>query len=176
MEPTTSFNRNVIGASSSATERSAWSRSFQPQHHRGENRQQREYSISFNGGDGIRVLSASQPHRGQFHYANSSSASVLGSAHAATTPATPMTARTIFKISAPHLRRQPRLPRRHVNSAANADFSLQFFANTACDSSGFGEGELYLGSLPVTTDGSGNAAFTSCSRPSRRTAYIPHGH
>jgi CSLREA domain-containing protein len=47
-----------------------------------------------------------------------------------------------------------------INSTANTDFSLEFFANTACDPSGFGEGELLFGRTDVVTDGSGDASFT----------------
>jgi len=46
-----------------------------------------------------------------------------------------------------------------LNSAANTTFILQFFASAACDASGFGEGESFLGSFSVTTNGSGNASF-----------------
>ncbi|MBZ0295783.1 MAG: right-handed parallel beta-helix repeat-containing protein, partial [Anaerolineae bacterium] len=44
-----------------------------------------------------------------------------------------------------------------LNSAANTQFRIEFFANNACDASGYGEGETYLGFAEVTTDGSGNA-------------------
>ena len=47
-----------------------------------------------------------------------------------------------------------------LNSAANSDFLLQFFANSACDDGGSGQGEVFLGSLPVSTDASGAASFT----------------
>jgi uncharacterized repeat protein (TIGR01451 family) len=46
-----------------------------------------------------------------------------------------------------------------LNSAANATFALDFYANSALESSGHGEGQYYLGSTNVTTDGSGNATF-----------------
>lgn len=46
-----------------------------------------------------------------------------------------------------------------LNSAANASFQVDFFANTTCDSSGTGEGETWLGATEVTTDPSGNASF-----------------
>jgi len=46
-----------------------------------------------------------------------------------------------------------------LNSTANTAFRLEFFSNTACDPSGNGEGESFLGSTNVTTDGSGNASF-----------------
>ncbi len=47
-----------------------------------------------------------------------------------------------------------------LNSTANTAFTIQFFSNSACDGSGNGEGQTYLGQLTnVTTDGGGNAAF-----------------
>lgn len=48
-----------------------------------------------------------------------------------------------------------------LNSAANAVFTLQFFSNPACDSSGNGEGQSFLGQTTVTTDAAGNAAFNT---------------
>lgn len=47
-----------------------------------------------------------------------------------------------------------------LNSTANTGFEIQFFANSECDPSGLGEGEDYVGSAVVTTDGSGNVAFS----------------
>ncbi len=47
-----------------------------------------------------------------------------------------------------------------LNSTPNMQFPLEFFSNTACDSSGYGEGETYLGTTTVTTDASGNASFS----------------
>ncbi len=44
-----------------------------------------------------------------------------------------------------------------LNSIASTQFTIQFFANTACDPSGFGEGRMYLATDTTTTDGSGNA-------------------
>lgn len=44
-------------------------------------------------------------------------------------------------------------------SQANKDFTLEFFSNDSCDSSGYGEGNLFLGSKVVTTDGSGHVDF-----------------
>jgi uncharacterized repeat protein (TIGR01451 family)/CSLREA domain-containing protein len=49
-----------------------------------------------------------------------------------------------------------------LDSTPNTDFHLEFFANSACHSwYGHGEGELFLGSDTVTTDGAGAAAFAS---------------
>lgn len=47
----------------------------------------------------------------------------------------------------------------HFNSVPSKDFTLEFYANQAADSSGFGEGQICLGQAKVTTDASGNAAF-----------------
>ncbi len=46
-----------------------------------------------------------------------------------------------------------------LNSTADTTFRIEFFANTACDPSGFGEGQTFLGFTSVTTDGGGNAGI-----------------
>ncbi|MFL6211960.1 MAG: Calx-beta domain-containing protein [Pyrinomonadaceae bacterium] len=46
------------------------------------------------------------------------------------------------------------------SSAPNATFTLDFYASSACDASGLGEGEIYLGSGAVTTDANGNVNTT----------------
>ncbi len=47
-----------------------------------------------------------------------------------------------------------------MNSLANSIYRMEFFSNAACNPSGFGEGQNFLGSRLVATDASGNAAFT----------------
>ena len=47
-----------------------------------------------------------------------------------------------------------------LNSSANTAFNLEFFANDGCDPSGHGEGEFPLGGTVVTTNASGDAAFS----------------
>jgi len=47
-----------------------------------------------------------------------------------------------------------------LNSLPNTTFRLEFFANPTCDSSGYGEGQTYLGFASVTTDSNGNQSFT----------------
>src|SRR5215472_12887811 len=47
-----------------------------------------------------------------------------------------------------------------LDSAFATQFRVEFFSNQACDPSGFGEGENYLGFTNVTTDGSGKASFS----------------
>jgi CSLREA domain-containing protein len=46
-----------------------------------------------------------------------------------------------------------------LNSTASASFILEFYSNTSCDASGFGQGQSLLGSTSVTTDTFGNANF-----------------
>jgi hypothetical protein len=46
-----------------------------------------------------------------------------------------------------------------LNSAPNTAFLLQFFANPVCNSSGYGEGRIYLGDANAMTDGTCNASF-----------------
>ncbi len=47
-----------------------------------------------------------------------------------------------------------------LNSAPNTPFTVEFFSNSACDSSGHGEGEMFLGATTVTSNGSGNATIS----------------
>jgi len=46
-----------------------------------------------------------------------------------------------------------------LNSRPNATFNLQFFASLACDASGFGEGQTYLGQTTVVTSNDCNTGF-----------------
>jgi hypothetical protein len=46
-----------------------------------------------------------------------------------------------------------------LNSAPNASYRLEFFANDLCDPSGHGQGQTFLGDATVMTDAGGNAAF-----------------
>ncbi len=46
-----------------------------------------------------------------------------------------------------------------LDSAPSSGFELDFYANESCHPSGHGEGQVYLGSLTVTTDAAGTAAF-----------------
>jgi parallel beta-helix repeat protein len=52
-----------------------------------------------------------------------------------------------------------------LNSAANRNFAIDFYRSFTADFSGYGEGQFYVGTVSVTTDGSGNApfAFTNSS-------------
>jgi hypothetical protein len=46
-----------------------------------------------------------------------------------------------------------------LNSTANTDFRVEFYANEACDPSDWGEGERFLFAETVTTNGRGHADF-----------------
>jgi Ca2+-binding RTX toxin-like protein len=46
-----------------------------------------------------------------------------------------------------------------LNSQASTEYRLEFFSNSACDPSGYGEGETFLGSADATTDAGGNLSF-----------------
>ena len=46
------------------------------------------------------------------------------------------------------------------NSTPSTTFTIEFFSNTTADPSGYGQGQTYLTSITVTTDGSGDATFT----------------
>ncbi len=46
-----------------------------------------------------------------------------------------------------------------LNSIANTAYQLEFFSTSACDVSGHGEGERFLGRTSVTTDNTGNVSF-----------------
>jgi hypothetical protein len=48
-----------------------------------------------------------------------------------------------------------------LNSMANATFAIDFYANDLIDPSGYGEGQIFLGTTNVTTDAAGNADFTA---------------
>ncbi|MDQ4120631.1 MAG: carboxypeptidase regulatory-like domain-containing protein [Acidobacteriota bacterium] len=43
-----------------------------------------------------------------------------------------------------------------LNSTPNRQFRIEFFSNSGCSPTGFGEGETFIGSQSVTTDSNGN--------------------
>jgi trimeric autotransporter adhesin len=69
-----------------------------------------------------------------------------------------------------------------LNSGTNQTYIVDFYSDEEIDSSGYGEGQVWLGSTNVTTDGSGDAAFTAVlagEAPSRffsATATDPFGN
>ncbi|HKG23115.1 MAG TPA: HYR domain-containing protein, partial [Blastocatellia bacterium] len=47
-----------------------------------------------------------------------------------------------------------------INSKPNSTYRLDFYTNTACDASGFGEGQRFLGTRDVVTNADGVATFS----------------
>ncbi len=58
-----------------------------------------------------------------------------------------------------------------LNSLPATMFLIQFFSSRACDPSGYGEGQSFLGEASITTDSSGNADF-QVSLPSGSTGQV----
>ncbi len=48
-----------------------------------------------------------------------------------------------------------------LNSLPNQNYHLEFFSNDVCSTSGYGQGQNYIGATDVTTDASGNVNFTA---------------
>ena len=48
-----------------------------------------------------------------------------------------------------------------LNSMPDTRFHIEFFSNTSCDPSGYGEGESFIGSTAVTTDAGGDASIVA---------------
>ncbi|MDM8519868.1 Ig-like domain-containing protein, partial [Anaerolineales bacterium HSG6] len=46
-----------------------------------------------------------------------------------------------------------------LNSTPNSNFTLNFYANSHCQANGFGQGEISLGSLSITTNNQGDVFF-----------------
>ncbi len=46
-----------------------------------------------------------------------------------------------------------------LNSTPNTTFRIEFFANQACDPTGYGEGQYFIGWTAATTDGAGDVSF-----------------
>jgi hypothetical protein len=52
-----------------------------------------------------------------------------------------------------------------LTSAPSASFLVQIFSNAACDASGFGEGQTFLGETTVSTNGAGTGSFGPLALP-----------
>ena len=68
-----------------------------------------------------------------------------------------------------------------LNSTPNTTFTLQFFSNSDCDDSGFGEGKQLIGSRTIQTDSAGNAIISfsfpgQFNLPVTMTATDPSGN
>ncbi len=67
-----------------------------------------------------------------------------------------------------------------LNSTPNTTFTVQFFSNSSCNASGFGEGQQLIGTRTVTTDSNGDAGisfnFAGTFTPVTATATDPSGN
>ena len=68
-----------------------------------------------------------------------------------------------------------------LNSTPNTTFTVQFFSNSSCDASGFGEGQQLIGTRTVTTDSKGDAGISfnfagTFTPPITATATDPSGN
>ena len=52
-----------------------------------------------------------------------------------------------------------------LTASPNTTYQIQLFADPAADPSGFGQGQTYLATKTVTTNGSGVASFTFTIKP-----------
>ncbi len=59
-----------------------------------------------------------------------------------------------------------------LNSLANTNFRIEFFSNSACDTSGRGEGQNFIGATTATTDASGNASINTTLSALVNTGFI----
>jgi hypothetical protein len=59
-----------------------------------------------------------------------------------------------------------------LNSTPNTTFQIDFFSSAALDPSGYGEGALFLGTTPVTTDGNGDTPISITFPIALRTGQV----
>jgi CSLREA domain-containing protein len=130
-------------------------------------------TIAFNGGDGIHIdATAGIAHtlRGNSVYSNGTTTAHLGIDLDAdgVTPNDPKDADTGANnlqnfpvITSALVTGSTRTIMGTLNSTPNQSFEIDFYANAACDGSGSGEGQTYIGSLTTdTTDANGDVSFT----------------
>ncbi len=123
--------------------------------------------IAFNGGDGVAVLSGTNnPVRGNAIYANNGLGISLGGLG--------VVANDLGDADsgANNLQNYPVLSqasgsgssvfiRGALNSTPNTTFQVDFYDSPVADASGFGQGQVFLGSAAISTDASGNGRFFS---------------
>jgi CSLREA domain-containing protein len=129
-------------------------------------------TIGFNTRDGVRLADSGQGNaiRGNSIFANGSTASDLGidlGADGITLnddkdpDSGPNTLQNFPIITSALVTGSTRTITGTLNSTVGASFTIDFYQNTSCDTSGNGEGKTYLGSTSVVTDGTtGDVSFT----------------
>ena len=57
-----------------------------------------------------------------------------------------------------------------LNSTPNTTYTIEYFSDTSCDASGYGQGQTYLGAMPYTTaSSSGSGGTAACTAPINST-------
>ena len=64
----------------------------------------------------------------------------------------------------------------NITSTPNTTLEIDFYASDAPDASNFGEGQRYLGTISLTTDGSGGATFNEVLARGHGGWRLHHGH
>jgi hypothetical protein len=144
-------------------------------------------TIAFNGGDGIALLGAAMTLFSNSIHSNGG----LGVDLAAdgVTPNDPgdgdsgaNNGQNFPVISSAENAGEGTTIRGSLNSAASTTYRIEFFSSPACDGSGHGEAESFLGFTTQATDGSGNTSFivtlatpVSAGRVVTATATSPGG-
>lgn len=59
-----------------------------------------------------------------------------------------------------------------LESAPLSAYRVEFFASPACDPSGWGEGQLFLGAIPLVTDAAGHASFDAWLASSAPSGWV----
>ena len=127
--------------------------------------------IAFNGGDGINVAAAAantnNTFRGNSIFSNGNLGIDLGAAGAtlndandADTGANQLQNFPVLSVATSNSPTEVSLTG-SLASAANTSYIVDFYANAGFDSSGYGEGQYYLGSTNLTTDASGQVDFVA---------------
>ena len=121
-------------------------------------------TIAFNGGAGVLVLGVSNPVSSNAVFANAGLGIDLGGD--GVTPNDPCDGdsgannrQNTPVITSSSSSGGSTIIEGTLDSAPNVTFTIEFFSNGACDPSGFGEGEAFIGSATVTTDRSCRASF-----------------
>jgi trimeric autotransporter adhesin len=127
-------------------------------------------TIAFNGGDGVSIVTnvSGNVVRGNSIYSNSGlaidlnndgvTANDLGDGDAGPNALKNFPVVTVVTTSGSTVTVSGSL-----NTTANATHTIDFYSSPSADSTGYGEGAIYLGSTVVTTDAAGNASFANIS-------------
>lgn len=59
-----------------------------------------------------------------------------------------------------------------LNSQSNSNYTIHFYGNDRCDPSGYGEGQVYLGSFDLTTDANGDQSFSRALSVGQKYLFI----